>query len=128
MTKLILQNNQKEDFLKYAYNRMNRSSHIKNYDHVTASILEKTFDFFVRHKLTVENNGKIYWYRNGKKQIESDVYSKRYKDDMEIMIDNLFHEVFCQAEWLARGLRDGYSDVCKTYFGKDYNKITAGVV
>lgn len=47
MTKLILQNNQKEDFLKYAYNRMNRSSHIKNYDHVTTSILEKTFDLFV---------------------------------------------------------------------------------
>jgi len=115
MIKLILQNNQKEDFLKYAYNRIYRSSHIKNYNHVTKSILEKTFEFFVRHKLTIDND-KVYWCRNGKRQIEGE---KILVDNIETATDNLFHEVFCQAEWLARGLRDGYADVCKAYFGID---------
>ncbi len=127
MLKLTLKENQKQDFITYAYNRMNRCSHIKNYNHVTKSILENTFDFFLNHKLTVEANAKSYWYKSGKIEMECYGYSGfsiNERDDIEGITDNLYHEIFCKAEWIARSIIGGYVDTCKSYFGNaNFNKI-----
>ena len=41
--------------------------------------------------------------------------------------ENLFHEVFCKAEWIARSIRETwYNEVVKQTIGiKNYNQITA---
>ena len=95
MLKLTLQENQKDEFLEYSYKRMGQHN-IKEYNHVTKSILEKTFDFFCQHKLTVEANAKSYWYQNGKKQLEcyGYCYSINNRDDVDGITENLFHEIF----------------------------------
>jgi len=125
MLNLTLQENQKENFISYAYERMNRTD--KNYNYVTKSILENTFDFFFSHKLTGEENAKTYWYRNGKKEIECFGYSGssiNERDDIKGITENLFHEIFCKAEWIARSAKGNYADTCKSYFGNvNYNKI-----
>lgn len=90
--------------------------------YLTESILSKTFDFFVDNVLTVKDNGEIFWYAGDEKVIESSGYSggdSGYRDGEEGMIDNILHEVYCKAEWVARSLVEGFSDVCKQYFGED---------
>jgi hypothetical protein len=126
MLKLTLQENQKEEFINYSYDRINGCNHIKDYSHITKSILSNTFDFFLKHRLTVEANAKSYWYNNSKKEIECygySGYSINERDNEEGIIQNLYHEIFCKAEWLARGIKDGYSETCKSYFGRNYNKL-----
>ena len=128
MKKITIQDHQKNDFLNYAYEWMNKNGDVKNYKHVTQSILEKTFDFFYKNKLTVEDNAKSYWYNNRKLEMICYGYSgisANERDDIEGMIDNLYHEIFCKAEWVSRGLKEGYSNVCKAYFGKDYTTIVS---
>lgn len=128
MLKLTLQENQMNTFIEYAYNRIGKNANVKDYNHITKSILENTFDFYLKHKLTVEDNAKSYWYNNGKKEIECygySGYSINERDDITGIIENLYHEIFCKAEWIARSIFGGYTETCKAYFGKAYNQILA---
>lgn len=127
MKKITLQTDQKQGFLDYTRERISKST--KNYNHLTTSILTKTYDYFVDHSLTAQENGATYWKHNNKKQIESygySGYSKNDIDDFEAMEENLYHEVFCKAEWIARSRIENFADICKGYLGhKAYNSITA---
>lgn len=126
MKKLILTENMRSEFLEYAINRKNKN----NYNYLTESILNNTFTFFLDHKLTVEANAKSYWYKNNKREIESFGYSGidiNFRDNIEGMKDNLYHEVFCKAEWIARSIKETwYSETVKETIGsKNYYAITA---
>ena len=125
MKKVRLAESMRDGFIYYSRDRM-RSS-IKEYNHVTESILNKTFSYFLKNKLTAEANAKTYYYDNGKKEMLSDGYcgySVNVRDDAEGMIDNLCHHVFCKAEWIARSIKGGYTEVCKARIGaKNYNNI-----
>jgi hypothetical protein len=126
MLKLTLQDSQKEEFMNYVNDRIKKSS--LNYNYITQSIITNTFNFFVKHRLTVEENARSYWYNQSKKEIECygySGYSTNDKDNIEEIKDNLFHEVFCKAEWMSRSIKEGYSDVCQAYFGKNYKTIIA---
>ena len=127
MLKLTLQENYRQEFIDYTKNRMQKSSNIKLYSYLTNSILNNTFTFFLEHRLTVEANAKSYWYQSGKKQIESYGYSGHSvndRDDVEGIKDNLFNEVFCKAEWVARSLTEGYSETCRATIGNEnFNNI-----
>ena len=129
MNKCTLTEQEKQDFLDYAKQRINRCSHIKDYNHLTENILSKTFDFMVSHKLTVQENGSSYYIMSNSKEWLSLGYlgySIGTIDSQEEMQENLFHEVFCKAEWIARSTRENYSDVCKAFIGrKAYQYITA---
>lgn len=129
MKKITLQSDKKQEFIDYARSRISRCNHVKSYNHLTNNILNNSFDFFVKNRLTVENNGKSYWYRSNKKEWLSYGYSGHSKgelDDSEAMTNNLYHEIFCQAEWIGRSKKEGYEDICKGYIGyKAYNSITA---
>jgi hypothetical protein len=129
MKKLTLQENYKEEFLRYCQERILKCSYMKNYDYLTESILKNTFDFFFTKKLTVEENAKSYWTNNNQKEIECygySGYSINDRDDLEGIKDNLFHEIFCKAEWVARSLKEDYKETCKAYYGsKNYNLIIA---
>lgn len=124
MKKLTLREDNRMEFMDYARMRMINSD--KNYD----TILNNTFSFFLNHKLTVEENGKSYWTKNGKKEIECYGYSGasiNERDNIEGMTYNLFHVLFCQAEWIARSITESwYSDTVKETIGnKNYIYITA---
>lgn len=131
MKKIKLSEDMRSDFIDYSFERINKSNfNIKNYNHVTKNILNNTFTFFLEHKLTVEDNAKSYWYKNGQKNIECYGYSGKdinFRDDKDGMIDNLYHEVFCYAEWIARSITETwYNDVVKETIGnKNYYAITA---
>lgn len=117
----------KPDFMEYAIKRKAKYPFDMNITHLTEEILSRTFDFFVRHRLAVHDNAKSYWYKGGKIQDEClgySGYSINERDNMDTMIDNLFHEVWCKAEWLARGKDSFYVDVCKQCLGvSEFNKI-----
>lgn len=126
MKKLTLTEDYREEFVNYSKNRITRCSHIKNYNHLTNKILNNTFTFLVKSKLTVTNKGIIYWYKNNEKIFEAYGYSdKNIIDTKEQIQENLYHEVFCMAEWLARSLTEGYAYTCKNIIGnKNYELIT----
>lgn len=119
----------KPDFMYYAIGRRNRQPLDRNMNYLTDEILSRTFDFFVRHKLTVHDNAQSYWYKGGERQDECfgySSYSINDRDDMDGIIDNLFHEVWCKAEWIARGKGSWYEDTCKQQIGaSEFNKICA---
>jgi hypothetical protein len=127
MKKLTLLENDRQEFIDYAKNRINKS--IKPLNYLTNNILHNTFTFFVNHKLTVEANARSYWYKNNKKEIECFGYSGRdinFRDDEEGIRDNLYHEIFCKAEWIARSNIDGYIQTVKGTIGiKNYKSIVA---
>lgn len=127
--KKILDESMKPAFMRYAIERRNNHPIDMPLTYLTDKIFDRTFDYFVRHKLTIEANAKSYWYKSGEKQIECYGYSGRdinFRDDEDGIINNLFHEVWCKAEWAARGKGKEYEDVCKQYFGvQAYNKICA---
>lgn len=128
MKKIELNENMRTDFLTYSLNRkskLNLNNRPMNY--LTESILDKTFSFMLQHKLTVEENAKSYYFQNGKANILCYGYSGcsiNERDDTDGMMFNLFHEIFCKAEWIARSVIGGYSDVVKSTIGTiNYNKI-----
>lgn len=127
MKKIKLQENQKQDFLSYSKNRIGKCS-TKNYHHLNESILEKTFDFMIKHKLTVEENARSYYFMSNRKEMLCYGYSGisiNERDNIEGMIENLYHEAFCKAEWIARSAREGYQNIVKETIGNgNYNLIT----
>lgn len=127
--KIRLSEDMKPDFMKYAVDRKSRQPLDRNMNYLTNEVLSRTFDFFVRHELTVHDNAQSYWYRDGERQDEClgySGYSINERDDTDGIIDNLFHEVWCKAEWIARSRRDGYIDVCKQIIGvTEFNEICA---
>ena len=125
MKKLTLTEEYREEFMNYSKDRMTRCSH-KNYNHLTSEILNNTFSFLVKSKLTATNKGAIYWYKNNKKMFEAYGYNdKNIIDTKEQMQENLFHEVFCMAEWLARSLIESYAYTSQNMIGsKNYELIT----
>lgn len=130
MKKIKLSEDMRNEFIDYSLDRINSCSHVKEYNYLTKNILNKTFTFFLNHKLTVEENAKSYWYMNNQKNMECcgySGYSINEQDNEEGMIWNLFHEIFCKAEWIARSTRDTwYQDVVKQTIGsKNYYTITA---
>lgn len=130
MKKIKLSENMRNEFINYSLNRISKSNYIKDYNYLTKSILNNTFTFFFNHKLTVEENAKSYWYMNNEKNIECcgySGYSINERDDKEGMIDNLYHEIFCKAEWIARSTRETWyiETVKQTIGSKNYYIITA---
>lgn len=125
MKKLTLTEEYREEFINYSKNRKTRCSH-KSYNHLTNEILNNTFSFLVKSKLTATNKGEVYWYKNSKKMFEAYSYKdKNIIDTKEQMQENLFHEVFCMAEWLARSLIEGYAYTSQNLIGsKNYELIT----
>ena len=128
LKKLVLVENMRSDFMGYAINR--KGKYNIEYNYLTEKILNNTFSFFLSHKLTVTENATSYWYKNNKKEIECCGYSGidiNFRDDLEGMKDNLFHEVFCKAEWIARSIKETwYSETVKETIGsKNYYAITA---
>lgn len=125
MKRLTLTENDRQGFLTYTKERIKNSS--KEYQYITESLLNNVFTFFLAHRLTVQENAVTFWYNNGKKEMECYGYSGfsiNERDNETGMKDNLFHEVFCKTEWLARGLKDGwFLDTCKAYFGRSFNQI-----
>jgi hypothetical protein len=116
-------------FIGYAQERITKSSLEKNYNHLTDKVLNKTFTFFVDHKLTATNKSLTYWFQNSKKTMECYGYSGSSAgtiDNEEDMKNNLYHEIFCYAEWIGRSIKENYSEVCKDTIGnKNYKLITA---
>lgn len=100
-----------------------RENSSKPTEYVTDAILEGVFDWFLKRKLTVQENAASWWYRNGKKEMECygySGYSINNRDDLDGMMWNMAHEIWCKAEWLARGLKEGwYINSCKEYFGME---------
>jgi hypothetical protein len=129
MDKITISEHMKHDFLEYSRERKARNSKLDyNYDYLTENILSNMFDYMVKHKLTVHDNAKSYIIRNGKKDIFCygySGYSINERDNIAGMIENLYHETFCKAEWLARGIKSFYIDIVKEYFGREYKSLTA---
>jgi hypothetical protein len=128
MLKLTLDETYREAFIQYSLNRIARSG--KEYHYLTRNILTNTFTFFINHKLTVEEDAKSYWYINGKKEIESygySGYSSNERDDIQEMTENLYHHIFCKAEWIARSLtQTWYIETVRQTIGTScYRLITA---
>jgi hypothetical protein len=125
MKKLTLIDNDREEFLIYSKERIKNSS--KDYPYITDSLLNNVFTFYIDHRLTVQENAVTYWYNNDKKEMEClgySNYSINERDNEEGMKLNLFHEVFCKTEWLARGLKEEwFLDTCKAYFGRSFKQI-----
>lgn len=119
----------KPDFMCYAIERRDKQPLDRHLNYLTEAILSSTFDYFVKHKLTVHDNAKSYWYKGGERQDECLGYSGSdvgFRDDMDGIVNNLFHEVWCKAEWIARGKGSWYEDVCKQAIGaSDFMKICA---
>lgn len=128
-TKMQLSEDMKPDFMIYAVERRDKQPLDRNMNYLTNEILSRTFDFFVRHRLTVHDNAQSYWFKGKERQDECLGYSGTSigeRDDINGIIENLLHEVWCKAEWIARSRRDGYEDVCKQSVGvSEYNKICA---
>lgn len=125
--KRLLTEDLKPDFMEYAIRRKKNRPWDMKVNYLTEEILSRMFDFYVRHKLTVRDNARTYWFKSEKRQDEClgySGYSINERDDVEGMIDNLFHEVWCKAEWCARGKNGWYEDVCKQDIGvAEFNKI-----
>lgn len=117
----------KPDFMVYAVERRDIQLRNRNMNYLTNKILSLTFDFFVRHRLTVHDNAQSYWFKGNKRQDECLGYSGTSigeRDDTNGIIKNLFHEVWCKAEWIARSRRDGYENICEQTIGvSEYKKI-----
>jgi hypothetical protein len=128
MKKIKLSETSKSEFMEYAKDRVARQT-LKVYTYLTDSILENMYDWFVDHNLTVEENAKSYYYKNGIKEILCcgySGYSVNVRDDREGIIGNLFHEVWCEAEWLARspnGEVSGHLEAAKQTYGREYKKL-----
>lgn len=125
---LILSDNMKSEFMKYALKRKsNCELNYKPMKYLTENILDNTFTFFLNHKLTIEDNAKSYWYQGNVKIIECYGYSgfaSGFRDDEEGMKFNLFHEIWCKSEWIARSVKENYSQTVKSTIGtKAYNEI-----
>lgn len=129
MIKRTITEDHREDFLRESRSRIIRCSNVKNYNHLTNEILNNTFTFFVEHKLATNNKSIVWWVQNGKKVIECYGYtghSAGMTDDEEDMKGNLYHEIFCYAEWIGRSIIENYSNACKDTLGsKHYNLIVA---
>lgn len=126
MEKVSLRQTNKEDFMEYAKNRRDKRTDFRNLSYLTDAILSNVYDFFLKNDLTVKANASSYWYRNGKIEMMCygySGYSINERDDFEGIVGNLFHEVWCKAEWLARSvLDDWYIDSVRAYFG-NYKKL-----
>jgi len=84
------------------------------------------FIYFTDHKLTSQEDGSTFYVLNKRREYKSLGYSGKDIGTIinnEQMLDNLFHEIFCEAEWIARSTKDGYEDVCKQIYGDFYNDI-----
>ena len=110
-----------------AYAKERKQNCNRNLEYLTDQIFSNVYDFFTQHNLTVEANAKSYWNRSGQREMLCDGYSGYSAgtiDDDDTITYNLFHEVWCEAEWLARGKHEGwYESVVKQYFGKDYKAL-----
>ena len=130
LVSVCLEENMLTEYLEYSHKRIDTCSYVKSYNHVTDKILRNTFKFFFDHKLTAQENGSTFYILSKKRQYKSLGYSgpdSETIDDIDQMIENLFHEVFCESEWLARAKQDGYEDVCKQWFGRNYDMIIGDV-
>lgn len=113
-------------FMEYANTRKNCNKDY-SYNYLNNDIFLKTFYYMLKHKLTVEENAKSYIYKNSKREILCYGYSGsdiNCRDDESEMMDNLFHEIWCKAEWIARSQTQNYEDVVKQDIGiANYNYI-----
>jgi hypothetical protein len=125
MEPILLNSDMKNDFLAYGKERHKNTK--KNIQfmpdyYITDEMFLKVFDWFASHKLRVFDYGRTE-YKTGKKV---NVLTVRYIDyilqSREEMIDNLFHEVYCQTEWLARSTYMKYEEVCIQVFGYKFVK------
>ena len=104
------------DFLSYANDRINKSS--KPYPYLNNDRLTLVFEWFCNKNLKCSGS-KYNITANGEhfsNYINSEI------QDKELMIDNLFHEVFCQAEWACRGLNDFYKSTVEQTYNKQFVK------
>ena len=126
MKKIKLNENMKAAFLKYSNARKNHDIN-HSYNYLNNDILLKTFDYMLKHRLTVEENAKTYIYKNNKRDMLCCGYSGsdiNCRDDESEMVDNLFHEILCKAEWIARSKIQSYTLIVKQDIGTiNYNYI-----
>jgi hypothetical protein len=112
LKKIVLQSNFRDDFLQFAEEKKKKGS----YKYINRYVLLNTFQYFLKHKLTVQEDGTIYWFKEDEKVIENYGYvgfSGGIMDDEVTMIQNLFNELYNQAEWIAKSLKSSldYKDV-----------------
>lgn len=127
MKKIKLSETSKNNFIQFSKDR--KSEWTRTFDYLLEDILSNVYDWFSEHNLTVEENARAYYTQNGKKEILCygySGYSSDVRDDKDGIIYNLFHETWCQAEWLARSQRgdsDWYIEAVESTFGRDYKKL-----
>ena len=126
MKNIKLCESMKNDFLEYAIYRRDHNKYY-SFKYLTKEILTKTFEYMLKHKLTVAENSKSWVCKNGKQEILCYGYSGpdiNCRDDKEGMIENLFHEIWCKAEWIARSKIQSYTLIVKQDIGTiNYNYI-----
>lgn len=130
MTTVKLVAGMKTDFMEYAMDRKVRNEatgRMMNY--LTAETLERVFDFFVAHKLTADEKGRTYYTQTRREYLSCGYSGYSEGDSVEEMTENLFHDVWCQAEWFARGQVSFYQETTKAFFGSEwYNRILGNEV
>jgi len=129
MHKIYLVDEMKTEFIEYGIQRhINAKKTIPGLPdiYISAGALENGFDWFVSHKLRLYDYGRSC-YNIGKRIT---VLSVRFVDytitTVEEMKLQLFHEIYCEIEWIARAHYMDYIDTCISVYGRDLVKKITG--
>ena len=103
--KTYLTANMKNEFIDYSNAYINSNISEKTYPYLNNRRLDKVFDVWVERGLYCTEKGTIA-ERNMKSGDFWSKYSVPETLEIDEIIDELFHHVFCQAEWACRCMDD----------------------
>lgn len=101
---LYLNESMWNEFVDYFHERKNRNKSLENnYDYMTEEKVKLIFDQMIKKKLKINEVGKV---------TDTDGFISEFCEP-EVLSQNelvewLFHEVYCKAEWACRGIKEGW--------------------
>ena len=107
--KTVLSKEMKEECLDYIHERKNKNSLDRMTPYLTDALAEKVFDYLVSLRMTETREGTLSFSKNGKRESiawvsDFDPYNQGNNPyyDNDRQAESLFHEVYCEAEFVGR--------------------------